>query len=477
MNTTGPDKKILTRLSVWLLMLIPLLSGCSNEESLVKPDTESQGMHSCKVYMNVVRDHYSNEGDKRGALTWKEGDCIYVTIQTPGTLIQGKVVCEEDNDWTLYYEGILPNGTYTGRACYINTAATSDKDALAFSALSAVYVDNQMQCNRTSEGVWIDAMLRPQTGRIRFHGQVGETFNLSGVWHYSKYNIPDGTLKESTSPVTLTVGADGFTPYCYCSLPQTSRTLSVAYSNYLFSTTCDHPILDAGQAGYMELPTQDKHNGWKMTTISRPTVGSVTAMSIGTRTATLSASIISDGNAEVSDCGFCYSTSPNPSIEDMHVSYGVPTGYEFGKTINGLTDNTTYHVRAYAINQLGISYSDDHQFTTVAIVLPTLSSVTIQSEENGPTTFKAAVTSDGNGTISESGFVYATNEMPTRADSKLTSSDKESLSAKVEGLPIGTRYYVRAYATNEKGTAYGIQASFIAGGGRPNDDDINRPEL
>ena len=146
-------------------------------------------------------------------------------------------------------------------------------------------------------------------------------------------------------------------------------------------------------------------------------------------------------------------------------------------TISGLTDNTSYHVRAYAINQLGVAYSEDFQFTTVAIVPPSLSSVTINSQEDGIATFKAVVTSAGNGTISESGFVYSTTEMPTLANSKLVSSDKESLTATTEKLTIGTRYYVRAYATNEKGTSYGKQASFIAGGGRPDDDDLNRPIL
>ena len=124
-----------------------------------------------------------------------------------------------------------------------------------------------------------------------------------------------------------------------------------------------------------------------------------------------------------------------------------------------------------------MAYSEDYPFTTVAIVLPTLSSVTIQSEEDGSATFRAVVTSDGNGTVSECGFVYSTHEMPTLADTRLVSSDKESLTASVAFLPLGTRYYVRAFATNEKGTSYGAQSSFIAGGGRPGDDDINRPIL
>ena len=459
-------------------MALPLCMACTQEEKVDDlQQTEAEGLHACKVYLNASRTAYSDEGGTRAALSWQKGDCLYVTIQGEGTQIQGKVVCEGADDWTLYYEGILPQGTYTGRACYINKVVTEGQTELTLDAQSGVYADSKMTCERNSAGVWINATLSPQTGRIRFHGDPGMTLRLSGVWHYAAYSLPDATLRESDATVELTVGADGFTPFCYCSLPQDSRMLSVAYDNYLFTTLCEHPILDVAQAGYMEIPTGEKHNGWEMTVISLPTLGQVTALGIGTHSVTLTSSLVSQGNAQVSDCGFCWSTSPNPSLEDMHVSYGVPTGSDFSKTLSNLTDNTTYHVRAYAINPLGVAYSEDYPFTTVAIVLPTLSSVTIQSEEDGSATFRAVVTSDGNGTVSECGFVYSTHEMPTLADTRLVSSDKESLTASVASLPLGTRYYVRAFATNEKGTSYGAQSSFIAGGGRPGDDDINRPIL
>ena len=459
-------------------MALPLCMACTQEEKVDDlQQTEAEGLHACKVYLNASRTAYSDEGGTRAALSWQKGDCLYVTIQGEGTQIQGKVVCEGEDDWTLYYEGILPQGTYTGRACYINKVVTEGQTELTLDAQSGVYADSKMTCERNGAGVWINATLSPQTGRIRFHGEPGMTLRLSSVWHYAAYSLPDATLRESDATVELTVGADGFTPFCYCSLPQDSRMLSVAYDNYLFTTLCEHPILDVAQAGYMEIPTGEKHNGWEMTVISLPTLGNVETISVGTHSATLSAAIVSDGNANISDCGLCYSTSANPSLEDMHVSHGVPSGSEFTMTISGLTDNTSYHVRAYAINQLGVAYSEDFQFTTVAIVPPSLSSVTINSQEDGIATFKAVVTSAGNGTISESGFVYSTTEMPTLANSKLVSSDKESLTATTEKLTIGTRYYVRAYATNEKGTSYGKQASFIAGGGRPDDDDLNRPIL
>ena len=160
----------------------------------------------------------------------------------------------------------------------------------------------------------------------------------------------------------------------------------------------------------------------------------------------------------------------------MRVSYGKPAGNTFSKNITGLTENTTYHVRAYAINELGVAYGKDKEFTTVAITLPTLSSVTVNGKEGeGEADFSAVITSDGNGIITECGFVYSTHEMPTLTDNNILSESKQNLTSSVKNLKVGTRYYVRAFATNEKGTAYGQQISFIAGGGKPDEGDINKP--
>lgn len=482
MKTTGQDN-MLRRITPFFLFLV-LISflSCSNEELTTEIvfDREDPQIHCCNAIMNVMSERYSDEGTTRAAVeVWNDGTTIYVTLQGNGTKCEGKVVyAQKDGSWTLYYDGILPNGEYSGTAYYIQGVSQANSSVLSFSAENPVYIDTGITCQRKTEGVWISVMLRPQTGRIRFTGAAGKNIKVSGVWSYSAFDITNKSLSESHSPIAVQIGADGYTPYCYCSLPQASRTLSVAYDNYLFTTVCEHPILDAAQAGYMQLPTEEHHNGWEMSIISLPSISEVSISGIGTNSATFFSSIIDNGNATVSECGFCYSTTANPTIDDVRISYGSPTGNGFAKSISGLKENTTYHVRAYAINELGIAYSQDRQFTTVAITLPTLSTVTVNGKEGvGSVDFSAAITSDGNGSIEECGFVYSTHEMPTITDIKVLSSTKPNLSTTVNDLTVGIKYYVRAFATNEKGTAYGQQASFIAGGGKPGDDDINRPIL
>jgi hypothetical protein len=80
----------------------------------------------------------------------------------------------------------------------------------------------------------------------------------------------------------------------------------------------------------------------------------------------VSGNVTSDGGATVSSRGFCYSTSPNPTIANSTLNVGSGTG-AFNGTIIGLTSNTSYYVRAFATNSIGTSYGSELSFTTVSI--------------------------------------------------------------------------------------------------------------
>lgn len=71
--------------------------------------------------------------------------------------------------------------------------------------------------------------------------------------------------------------------------------------------------------------------------------------------------ITSDGGAEVTSRGICWSTSQNPSMTDNKTESGSGTGV-FTIEITGLTAHTTYYARAFATNDSGTGYG-----TTVAL--------------------------------------------------------------------------------------------------------------
>ena len=76
--------------------------------------------------------------------------------------------------------------------------------------------------------------------------------------------------------------------------------------------------------------------------------------------------VISEGDTTVTVRGVCWSTSHNPTIRDNHTSNGTGTGL-FISNITGLSPFTTYYVRAYASNSMGIAYGEEFSFVTLAI--------------------------------------------------------------------------------------------------------------
>gem|GEM_PF-1699112 len=70
------------------------------------------------------------------------------------------------------------------------------------------------------------------------------------------------------------------------------------------------------------------------------------------------------------------------------------------------------------------------------------------------------VTADGGATVTERGIVWATTANPTTSDNKITISDGTGAFSQTIGLPAEQTIYVRAYAINSEGTAYGNEESF-----------------
>lgn len=67
--------------------------------------------------------------------------------------------------------------------------------------------------------------------------------------------------------------------------------------------------------------------------------------------------------SHIASRGFCYSTNPNPTIDDTKISVAKK---DMQITISSLQKNTTYYLRAYAQTYKEVKYSDEITFTTLA---------------------------------------------------------------------------------------------------------------
>src|SRR5664280_817425 len=99
---------------------------------------------------------------------------------------------------------------------------------------------------------------------------------------------------------------------------------------------------------------------------------------------------------------------------------------------------------------------------------PTLTTSDITNITGTSATSGGNITSEGSGTVIERGICWSTSITPTLADSKTTDGAGAcTFLSNMPDLNGATTYYVRAYATNKVGTAYGMAMSFTTLGQAP----------
>lgn len=134
------------------------------------------------------------------------------------------------------------------------------------------------------------------------------------------------------------------------------------------------------------------------TQATAPTVTTAAASSLTSTSAVLGGNATADGGAAITDRGVVYSLSSanaTPTIGGTGVTKdanGMGTG-SFAKTITGLAAGTTYAVRAYATNSVGISYGSVVTFATAAALSTTGSQTNVSC--NGGTNGTATVMVSG----------------------------------------------------------------------------------
>lgn len=92
---------------------------------------------------------------------------------------------------------------------------------------------------------------------------------------------------------------------------------------------------------------------------------------------------------------------------------------------------------------------------------PSISTSAVTVFAQNTATLGGDVTSDGGAAVTERGVCWSLDPNPDKSDSfKISGTGTGSFTIDVSGLKLGTKYYVRAFATNSKGTTFGSEVSF-----------------
>lgn len=179
-----------------------------------------------------------------------------------------------------------------------------------------------------------------------------------------------------------------------------------------------------------------------------------------------------EGSPAYTEAGFVYGTTPQPTVEANKVACLVSIDSTFHYRSNRFLKNTTYYVRAYAINEVGIAYSSNEiSFMTVEeatkVITDPVSDIEV-TDGNGKAVFNATMPNVGKPRFSERGFCYTDNSDPIASyveygyGDVIKSDDirENTYSVVVGNLQASRTYYVRAYAKQNDGYVYGDMVMF-----------------
>jgi len=178
-----------------------------------------------------------------------------------------------------------------------------------------------------------------------------------------------------------------------------------------------------------------------------------------------------DNLSDISEVGFYYAIDSEP-INWISVIFPSPiTSREFNMIITDLNSSQLYYYRAYAIKTINnvnnIGYGDILQFITkdnVPTDEPTVETTGYDSDKllENSAVILGEMTSNGNAIIINVGACWSTSPNPSISDDHSTEPPSSgTFITTINNLIGGTKYYVKAYATNSVGVGYGDDIEII----------------
>ena len=186
--------------------------------------------------------------------------------------------------------------------------------------------------------------------------------------------------------------------------------------------------------------------------ITPPTVVTNAATLVTENSSTLNGTITA-GTETITSKGFEWKVASSNTWLSITISGSVLT-----HNLTGLTSNTAYQYRAYATTNTGTVYGTTQNFTTLAVVPPTVVTSPATAISQNTATLNGTVTA-GSGAVNVQGFEWKLSGASTWT-TITTTINGNAITHNLLGLTPNTAYQYRAYAATSLGTVYGTTQNF-----------------
>lgn len=187
-----------------------------------------------------------------------------------------------------------------------------------------------------------------------------------------------------------------------------------------------------------------------------PTVVTSAASAITKNGFTIGGNVSARGDSDVIGRGICYSLASSPTINDTKVAQTVGGLGVYSSNLVTLAPNTTYHVRAYAVNSAGVAYGNEVVVATErSIVIPSVVTKAVSGKDTLATS-GGIVTNPTSEIIQFAGICWCAvaDGTPTISLATRTADSGADFNSALVGLVVGTTYNVKAYIIYNGTTIY-----------------------
>jgi len=174
--------------------------------------------------------------------------------------------------------------------------------------------------------------------------------------------------------------------------------------------------------------------------------------------------LVDVGSTGVSNHGFCWSFTTNPAEAiDCNQQGSEDEKISFSTVIEDLAPGTKYYFWAYASLEGVKTYGDPGEFTTLSAQAPVVETSTLSEITTTSAKCEYNILSNGGSPVTVRGLCWSKEPLTSLSDAENHTEEGSGTgiyTGTMSGLTPETDYYVRAYASNVKGTAYGDQKTF-----------------